>query len=345
LINSIATLRDYYQKHQNEINMVDGRCLKCHNIKECQRRVKYTSISAIMNMSKEDSRFPGVIFDIFHAHPEIFRLVPESVFVSLYGNKKKERRLQSESCGCCFQGGSAIAEHLAQIEEVYHMLDDDLSKETYINVLMYRLSASKNFIVNGYKGEPQYFIQPFRGENSEAVYVDGGAYTGDTFIEYCKYNAPPKRAYLFEPDQSNIKKLLENVKAFSDKTEIVAIQKGLYYKDAELYIKAGNNMGSRITEDAQSDSVGVSVTAIDSIIQDNISFLKLDVEAFEPFALQGGQQAISRSYPKLAVCIYHRINHLWEIPLMVKRMFPEYSHYLIRHHTLAFNETVFYAYK
>jgi len=45
---------------------------------------------------------------------------------------------------------------------------------------------------------------------------------------------------------------------------------------------------------------------------------------------------------KLAICIYHDFRHLWEIPLYIKELVPEYKIYL-RHHTDLAYETVCYA--
>ena len=68
----------------------------------------------------------------------------------------------------------------------------------------------------------------------------------------------------------------------------------------------------------------------------------MDIEGSELAALRGARQCILENKPKLAVCLYHKPQDMWEIPLMIKEMLPEYKIY-IRHHTDLLNETVCYA--
>ena len=48
------------------------------------------------------------------------------------------------------------------------------------------------------------------------------------------------------------------------------------------------------------------------------------------------------SHKKLAICVYHRISDLWELPLMMHEMEPGHKLYL-RHHTPVYCETVCYS--
>ena len=127
-------------------------------------------------------------------------------------------------------------------------------------------------------------------------------------------------------------------------TETHIIEKGVYSYSGEIYFK--NNKGTEgvITTQKDNDSVAIAVASIDEEVEDSISFLKMDIEGTEKEAIIGAKQHIMSSYPKLAICIYHRTEDLWEIPLMIKEMFPTYSKYIIRHHSPFFNETVLYAY-
>ncbi len=70
-----------------------------------------------------------------------------------------------------------------------------------------------------------------------------------------------------------------------------------------------------------------------------ITFIKMDIEGAEIEALKGAEQTIQTQKPKLAICIYHRDSHLYEIPLMIKKMVPEYR-FWIRHHSDTASETV-----
>lgn len=70
----------------------------------------------------------------------------------------------------------------------------------------------------------------------------------------------------------------------------------------------------------------------------------MDIEGAELKALEGYQNILKAHKPKLAISIYHNFNDLWEIPLYIKKIVPEYKIY-IRHHTNDFYETMCYAVK
>ncbi len=59
-------------------------------------------------------------------------------------------------------------------------------------------------------------------------------------------------------------------------------------------------------------------------------------------ALKGAEKIIKRDRPKLAVCIYHNPEDIFEIPFLIKKLVPEYKLY-IRHHSDTYAETVVYA--
>ena len=85
---------------------------------------------------------------------------------------------------------------------------------------------------------------------------------------------------------------------------------------------------------------------------DDLFSRSIVVHRFPDFLDRGDQQAeieceksILKNYPKLAICIYHSTKDLWEIPIFINDLFPDYSHFEIRHHTKLFFETVLYVYR
>ena len=54
------------------------------------------------------------------------------------------------------------------------------------------------------------------------------------------------------------------------------------------------------------------------------------------------KNTIIRNKPKLAICVYHKPCDLWEIPLLIKSIVPEYKIYL-RHYSGSILESVCYA--
>lgn len=50
----------------------------------------------------------------------------------------------------------------------------------------------------------------------------------------------------------------------------------------------------------------------------------------------------THNYNKLAICIYHKFEDLWKIPLFIKQLVPKYKLY-IRNYTTYLDEIVLYA--
>ena len=73
-----------------------------------------------------------------------------------------------------------------------------------------------------------------------------------------------------------------------------------------------------------------------------VTFLKMDIEGSELAALRGAERIIREQRPKLAICVYHKPEDMWEIPSFILSCHPDYKLYL-RHHSMLADETVLYA--
>jgi hypothetical protein len=87
----------------------------------------------------------------------------------------------------------------------------------------------------------------------------------------------------------------------------------------------------------------VQVTTIDKELQGKkVTFIKMDIEGSELEALRGAKNVIMKNRPKLAICIYHKPEDIWEIPSIIMQYYPGYKFYL-RHYSLTDSDTVLYA--
>ena len=88
--------------------------------------------------------------------------------------------------------------------------------------------------------------------------------------------------------------------------------------------------------------MGKTVRLSEHLRDEPVSFIKMDIEGAEIAALKGAAELIRRRRPDLAICTYHSISDLYEVPLYIHSLVPEYRLYL-RHHTPVHYETVCYA--
>ena len=221
-----------------------------------------------------------------------------------------------------------LIEKTNELEQVYSLLEDQLSKEAMYNFLCAKISGDSKYLnycnVVDLSGE-EYFNKIFSWKDKQIV-VDGGAYDGDTYREFLLQGIDYKKYVAFEPDDKNYVILKENLE---NDNKVELFKCGLWSKKESLYFKAFGSMSSRIVESNGSSDL-LKVMDVDSVVPD-ATFIKMDIEGSEYEALKGAKNTIIRNKPKLAICCYHRIEDIWRIPLYIKEICPEY-HIFFRLH-------------
>jgi hypothetical protein len=114
--------------------------------------------------------------------------------------------------------------------------------------------------------------------------------------------------------------------------------KGLWSNKEILKLQI-DGTSSAISDDG---SEKVYVDSIDNLCKQPVSYIKMDVEGSEYEALKGARKMISSYTPKLAVCVYHKQEDIWEIPKLIHELNPSYRMYF-RHYSFTEVETVLYA--
>lgn len=214
-----------------------------------------------------------------------------------------------------------IEKHERDLQVVFECLEDEVSKKTMMNFLKAKVSGNAKHLNEGnvlkYSGE-EYFNEIFPSFGQE-IFVDGGAYDGDTYKQFLLSGIDYKKYYAFEPDYKNIEKLKTTVKN-DEKTYVCEC--GLYEKETDLYFSLSGSMSSKIANEL--NGVKIPVINIDLAAPD-ATFIKMDIEGAEYAALRGARRTIITNRPKLAICCYHTIDDIWQIPLYIKKICPEYK--------------------
>jgi FkbM family methyltransferase len=238
-----------------------------------------------------------------------------------------------------------------KILDIYNSLGDDLSKETYANIILARMNESKqdfSLVKND-----QYFDLPeFRQNDPNEIFVDCGAYVGDTIEKYLFIKQGIfKQIYAFEPEQRNFEALnyrtdrLNKEWALSSE-KIKIINAAVSDIDSQGEIASANqdspSLGAKIT---QNNNGSIPIIKLDSFFSNKkITFLKADIESYEQKLLLGARNIISRDKPLLAICIYHNAYDMFEITLLIKEINPNYKMY-IRQHYYGLSDTIIYSYE
>ena len=228
-----------------------------------------------------------------------------------------------------------------RISTVFNSLNDLHSKEILSNYLRSALSHNNTFLN---PTTPQYFPKYMEFSQNEVV-VDGGAYTGDTLSDYVSIFKNFKEYHAFEPSSYNFSIL----SSFSQiRNNIFLYNKGLGLINSKLLFHdedSESSTSSFVTSLFNSENLKeVEIVRLDDIIQ-CVSFIKLDIEGAELDALIGSANLIIKFKPKIAVCIYHKFEHLWQILDLLKSLREDYR-FSIGFHSAPniLTELVLYAY-
>lgn len=228
--------------------------------------------------------------------------------------------------------------HKAQFGAAYELLADDLSRKTFEAFLNAKLGGVAGALA-AVSCKEQYFPKGIIELSDREVFVDGGAYTGDTLLTFLRLSGSKSaRCHAFEPDPATAARLTATVEKRGLRG-VTVHNKGLWSAPATLPFSVWHGTSASAVSGA--GEVTVEADAVDRAAPD-ATFIKLDVEGAELEALRGAAETIRRNRPKLAVCVYHKPGDLFEIPLFIESLVPEYRLYLRQHQPVAC-ETVLYA--
>ena len=215
-------------------------------------------------------------------------------------------------------------ENAEKIQAVYDMLADEKSRQTYADVINFKISGKIDYLNNCTSPKEEIYdeIIPL-GDNE--IFADLGAYNGDTaaeFIEACGNNF--RHIYAFEPNPKNFRKLTKNLPE-SEKITLFNAAAG----SENGTVKISANEGRMSRENGSGKTVEIPVLAVDEAVPENVTVLKLDVEGGEREAILGARRHIENG-AKILCSLYHRNEDMFDLPLLIKSIAPELKFY-VRH--------------
>ncbi len=292
------------------------------------------------------------------------RVTPAGDIVRDYGNKVLvlistavdrtykvlSEQVKSQGLLCCGADEYVLADHSADILDCFDSMEDDESKKIYQCIIAAHLTHKGKF---PFPYMEQYFACPeFLVPNGGEVFVDAGAYVGDSVERYIFNRAGVfGKIYAFEPDMANFKameyrteRLQREWALTKDKIELVPY--GVGKENIDMTVRNGDQgLGSKLVDSDDADGKAVRVVKLDDYFKEQkIDFLKADIESFEYDMLCGAEKIIRRDRPLLAICIYHNATDLYRILLWIKNLNLGYK-FKVKHHSACQADTVLYAYQ
>lgn len=228
-----------------------------------------------------------------------------------------------------------------ELLQCYELLKDDLSKKTYQTMILERIQGgdktgrpfnADDILCGNYCLE----IAAFDKIDKDEIYIDCGAYVGDTIEKYLfKKFGVCKQIIGFEPDEISFcalrerrSRLLKEWGMKDDKIQIyqmaVGAEKGnVKFASTELDGRTGGMIGN--------EGKTVQMIALDDFMMERYSQIKIDTIGSELDILRGAQKSIKKWKPNIVVAMAYRAEDVFEIPLFLYDLVPEYK-FAVRHH-------------
>lgn len=238
-------------------------------------------------------------------------------------------------------------DNINDFEKIYNLFSDDESKKLFIQVLKAHFTGERKEFDKAFSGkEDWYLFNNLLKPESDSIYIDCGAYDGDTILLFNKAAVNGyKKIIALEPDPDIQEKLKNNI-TNNDIKNIDILKIGAFNTCTNLYFEQ-NGVYSNITTEEKINlspkTIEIKVDCIDNIINnEKVDIIKMDIEGAEYFALDGAKETILKNKPKLAICLYHNYEDFLRIPLLIHEMNNNYKFYL-KHQSSGCTDTILFA--
>jgi len=192
--------------------------------------------------------------------------------------------------------------------------------------------------------EEQYLAADIPNEQADyRRFIDCGAYDGDALRSLMHHGKQIDAYAAFEPQEDLCARIHADIQKHSSIRIAHILPLGVSDRYEKLHFTAVTDGRSAAKADAAGTDV-LPCVPIDAVLHGfTPTFIKMDIEGMEPKALQGAAETIRTHRPQLAICVYHDISHLFEIPKQIKELYAGYRLY-IRNYQYMGLETVVYAF-
>ena len=222
-----------------------------------------------------------------------------------------------------------------RFNKVYERLSDEQSRKTYENLIKYKLSGKIEYLLECEVGEDEPYNSFLKLNNTES-FLDLGAYTGDTVADFVKRVDGYKKIFAAEPDFKNFNRLVANTENLKD---IFCFNVGI----SDFCGLAPFSMNGSRNSKKEKGTKEIEFKTVDALVaQNEITYIKMDVEGEEENAIKGAKNTILRDKPKMLVSAYHKTDDLILLPETVMNIRDDYKIYIRHFKSLPAWDTNFY---
>lgn len=239
-----------------------------------------------------------------------------------------------------------VIKNFNKLLDFRNYLFDDTSIKVFDVLICSKVFGDGSYCENVSEDNQYFCLAKFKCFSDKDIYVDAGAYAGDTIEKFILLNSGIfNKIYAFEIGKKQFKALNTRCKRLIkewaiDKNKINLINAGISNKNGNMFINNDNVITAHSL--SSGGHYKVKIFSIDDYLKNKpITFLKADIEGEELNMLKGAINTIKNYKPKMAISVYHKPDDLLAIPEFIRNLVPEYK-FALRHHSSTFNETVLY---
>lgn len=211
-----------------------------------------------------------------------------------------------------------------KLEAAYSLFDDE-SKRIFEGCVEFMLGGELDALKKITSPKDEVFANVLKLTPDEH-YLDLGAYRGDTVDELLHYSGGTYGSIIaLEPDRRTFRKLCEHIDGMAN---VTAVQKAVYSSGG---VAKFNSAAGRQSSIGQGKEEIETVTVDELCCGREITYIKMDVEGAEIDAINGARVTLAEKKPKLNIALYHRFSDVFEIPLLINSINPNYKFHLRRH--------------
>jgi len=177
-----------------------------------------------------------------------------------------------------------FSKRIAEILTVLELLEDDFSKRVYAEMIIARMT-NQPFAEELYTKDQYFCLPPFLDRNPNEVFVDLGAYVGDTIEQFIQFKSGVfAKIFAFEPEFRNMEALQYRIERLCkewaiSKDRIICEKAGIGRHSEMLSLSNSNtdtpSLGAHFTNTVDLDAQQIQIFSIDDyFVNQKIGFIK-----------------------------------------------------------------------
>ncbi len=208
------------------------------------------------------------------------------------------------------------------------LFKEELSKKVFRAYIESRVYGNMDAIFDAFTRSMSYVDNDI-WELKNEVYVDCGAYNGDTIAMFIDATSRQyKSIYAFEPDHRIFCRMKERIKPYND-GRIHLFEKGLWNENTFLNFISDEEQSGYATEASVfDDGHTIAVCKLDDIIEDDVTLIKVNMSGSNRECIEGARRIIRACRPKVAITVGLTKERLYQIPVLLKEINPDYDLFL-----------------